>query len=367
MSEQRLTKEDVSRLLEKPGDEVRIDTAQKVCRVYNSETLGEQQRAIAEEVFRLLVRDQSDAVRESIAENLKASDKLPHDVALKLAQDIDDKVALPVLECSQILSDDDLVEIVQTVAPARMQAIAGRASVSQAVSGELVNRGDEAVVVKLMSNEGADIATESFEHAYSRFTGSERFDDAVVARDRIPVSVRSKILSALTDGFLEVLSGSKLVSPSIIADIVVQTHDKLAMELSDRTTESRVGELVSSLYVRDLLTAPILLRALCQGDILFFELSMGTLASVPLKNARSLIYDAGGEGFNAIYRKAGLDPSYRELFRFAFKMCCELSDSGEDFEQAVFRRKLIERLLTEGTEIVEKIGKADLDYLLGKL
>lgn len=367
MSEQLLTKDDVSRLLETPNDEVRIDTAEKVCRVYNSETLSEQQRAIAEEVFRVLVRDQSGAVRESIAEHLKASDKLPHDVALKLANDMDDKVAVPVLECSQILSDDDLIEIVQTVAPGRMQAIAGRPNVSQALSGELVDKGDETVVVRLMGNEGADIGTATFENAYARFTGSELFEDAVVARDRVPVSVRSKILSALTDSFLEVLSGNKSVSPSIISDIVVQTHDKLAMELSDRTTEARVGELVSSLYVRDLLTAPILLRALCQGDILFFELSMGTLASVPLKNARSLIYDAGGEGFNALYQKAGLDHSYRELFRFAFKMCRELIESGEDFEQAVFRRKLIERLLTEGSEIVEQLGKGDLDYLLGKL
>lgn len=367
MSEQVLTKDDVSKLLTQPSDDVRIDTAEKVCRAYNSATLNAQQRAIAEEVFRLLVADQSVTVRESIAEYLKESDQLPKDVAVKLANDIDDKVAMPMLECSHVLDDEDLIDIIQTVSTGRMEAIAVRSNVSEAVSGELVNRGDENVVIKLMGNEGADIAAQSFDNAYARFNGSERFDDAVVARDRIPVAVRSKILAALTGRFMEVLSEERRISSSLLSDIVVQTHDKLVMEMSDKATEALVADLVSSLYVRDMLTQPILLRALCQGDILFFEVAMGTLASVPLKNARSLIYDAGGEGFNALYRKAGLDNEYTELFRLAFKMCRELIDSGEDFDQIVFRRKLIERLLTEGTVTVERIGKGDLEYLLGKL
>lgn len=362
-----LTKDDVARLLETPSDEVRIDTAQKVCHAYTSDSLNDQQRAIAEEVFRLLVADQSEAVRESIAENLKTSDMVPHDVAVRLAKDIDSKVALPMLQCSQVLSDEDLIEIVQTMAPERMAAIAEREHVSEGVADELVERGDENVVVKLMKNEGADIAEASFDRAYSRFTGSENFDHAVVARDRIPVSVRSKILAALTDQFLEVMAGSVDVSPSIISDVVIQTHDKLVMQMSDKTTESSVGELVESLKERGLLTQPILIRALCQGDILFFELAMANLAGVPLSNARSLIYDAGGEGFNAIYRHSGLDGAYLPFFRLAFTMCRELVASGEDYEQGVFRRKLIERLLTEGTEIVEQLDTGDLEYLIGKL
>ena len=367
MPQQLLSKDDVSRLLETPSDDVRIDTAEKVCVAYSSQTLNADQRAIAEEVFRLLVMDQSKAVRESISENLKFSEALPHDVAVKLARDVDDSVALPMLQCSQVLNDDDLIEIVQTMASDRMAVIAGRPHVSEGVVDELLERGDENVAVRLIRNEGADIGETSFENAYARFSGSENFDGAVVARDRIPVSVRSKVLAALTDSFMEVLSGSVDVSPSIISDIVIQSHDKLVMQMSDKTTESQIGELVTSLHERALLTQPILIRALCQGDILFFEIGMATLAGIPIANCRSLIYDAGGEGFKALYQHSGFDASYLPFFQLAFKMCRELVASGEDYEQTVFRRKLIERLLTEGTEVVDQLDKGDLEYLLGKI
>jgi len=69
-----------------------------------------------------------------------------------------DQVALPMLEFSEALSDADLIEIVRTQGSQRLTAIAGRSTVSEAVSDVLVDHGDETAVAVLVGNEGAQLA-----------------------------------------------------------------------------------------------------------------------------------------------------------------------------------------------------------------
>ena len=58
-----------------------------------------------------MIKDAEVRVREALAQNLKENPDLPHDVALSLAQDVD-QVALPILQFSDVLTDDDLIEII---------------------------------------------------------------------------------------------------------------------------------------------------------------------------------------------------------------------------------------------------------------
>ncbi len=51
-------------------------------------------------------------VREALAAHLKNSPDLAHDVAVALARDVD-SVSLPMLKFSEVLTDEDLIEIVR--------------------------------------------------------------------------------------------------------------------------------------------------------------------------------------------------------------------------------------------------------------
>ncbi len=54
---------------------------------------------MAEQIFRIMVKDAEVRVREALAINLKENPNVPHDVAVTLAKDVD-QVALPVLRFS---------------------------------------------------------------------------------------------------------------------------------------------------------------------------------------------------------------------------------------------------------------------------
>ena len=108
-----LTQADVERLLTEPSAETRCEAAAKVAVTYAADELSEQERALAEDILRTLVHDMEVSVRESLAENLKSYNGLAHDIAVDLASDVD-SVSLPVIRFSDVLTDDDLIEIVRT-------------------------------------------------------------------------------------------------------------------------------------------------------------------------------------------------------------------------------------------------------------
>src|ERR1700690_42642 len=83
------------------------------------------ERAVAEQVLRGMLDGAAVKIRQILAATLKDSAFVPHDVALTLAQDVE-SVAIPMLQFSSVLSDDDLIAIVRAGAPGKQLAIAGR-------------------------------------------------------------------------------------------------------------------------------------------------------------------------------------------------------------------------------------------------
>src|SRR3546814_15651310 len=103
--------------------------------------MTEVERTLAEDIFRRLVADAEVLVRQALAANLKTTADLPHDLAVALARDVD-SVSLPVLKYSEVLTDDDLIEIVRIEnAAAQPVPIAPRRSVSTALADALLSPG----------------------------------------------------------------------------------------------------------------------------------------------------------------------------------------------------------------------------------
>ena len=78
-------------------------------------------------------------MRRALSHSLRSATQLPHDVALRLASDVE-AVALPILINSPVLTDADLVALVNGGSAPKQEAIAGRAGVSEQVSDALVTR-----------------------------------------------------------------------------------------------------------------------------------------------------------------------------------------------------------------------------------
>ena len=138
---------DIQRLVRSENADDRAVATHKICRVMERGGLSEGDRRAAQEIIRMLAQDAAELVRRALAVTLRTSELLPHDVALKLAQDVI-TVSVPVLTHSPLFTDEDLADIIRSGGPVRQIAIAKRETLSEVVTLSLADNGvEEAVVI----------------------------------------------------------------------------------------------------------------------------------------------------------------------------------------------------------------------------
>lgn len=144
---------------------------------YVSDRCDDEQVAQYDEVLCQLAELVEVEARAHVAGLLAGLDRAPGTVVLKLAND-DIEVARPLLEFSNVLSDDDLIDIISHQSEEHRVAIAGRAVIHERVGEAIVEHGDTASVVRLVRNNKAEFDRSTLEKLVARATR-----DAEIAAD----------------------------------------------------------------------------------------------------------------------------------------------------------------------------------------
>ena len=359
-----LSQADVARLLDDPSAETRAGTARKIAAQLDKNELTEAQRRLVEDVVRAMTRDAEVRVRKARAESLKENPNVPRDIAIRLAAD-EVEVAAPIIEFSAVLTDGDLVNIVRTKPQGLQLAVARRKTVSQSVADALVESDNENVVAALIGNDGADIGEETFQRVLDQFGESERINGPMVGRRQLPVTVAERLVTLVSDALRDHLVTRHELSADLATDLVLQSRERATVGLiSSAANEFDIGELVNQLHANDRLTPTIVLRALCTGDIFFFEQSLATLAGIPVANARILIHDHGSLGLKSLCDRSGMPPDLYPVAQVAVEVVQELEYDGRPGDRERFRGRMIERVLTH---FETGIDGDNLEYLVAKI
>lgn len=366
MAERKLTAEDVQRLLEEPSGDVRAETAGKLAAQFEDTTLTEAERKLAEDIFRLMVRDAEVRVREALARNLKENALVPHDIAVALARDVD-SVALPMLESSEVLTAADLVDIVRGRDPERQKAVARRKSVQAEVADALIEEGDAEVAATLAGNEGADLTERSLLRMVDRFGDEPSVQHPLVHRHRLPVTVSERLVHRVSEVLKEHILRNHELPPDMAADLVLQSRERATIGLSTESTEDEVEGLVLQMERHGRLTPSIIVRAICMGDLKFFEYAMAVKTGVPVVNTRELIHDSGQLGLKGIFQKAALPMTLFPAVRAAVDVVDETDYDGLDNDRERYQRRVLERVLTQYGDLGVDFESGDLEYLLAKM
>ena len=353
-----LSERDVKRLLEDPSGDSRALTADHVAAEFNEDKLSEGERAVAVEIFRAMVKDVELRVREALTYNLKENKALPHDVALSLANDVD-SVSLPVIQFSDVLTDADLIEIVGGQSQAKQVAVANRPTVSEAVSEALVATENEEVVVTLLKNVGAEMSEGSFQDVLSTLGDKDSVQNAVVERNAVPLTV--------SETLKEELAKRHELPPDLATDLILRSRERTVLSFAGKSERRELEKLVAQLDANGRLTSSIVLRALCMGDINFFETAMAQMTGVPVINARALIHDSGKRGLKALYDRSGMPSEQFLAVRTAIDLVAETEYDGGEDDLKRYSRRMIERILTQYGSMGVEFESGDLEYLLAKV
>lgn len=358
---------DVSRLMADPSPRTRAETTSKIAQKFTTMELGPNEREIAAEIFRLMVRDTELLVRQSLAAHLRSTPHLPHDIALALAQDVD-SVALPVLTYSEVLTDGDLIEIIRGQSSSKQVAIAGRRQVSSSVSDALVESGNAEAVARLVGNAGAEVSDEAFEAVIDQYHDNPTVQDSLAHRPKLPAAIAERLVAAVSQRLHDYLIDRHDLSPELASSLVLQARERSVITLLDYgSSEAELDLLVDQLCRKGRLTPSLLLRALMVGDINLFERSMARLTGLPLKNVRILLHDKGLLGLEPLYLRADLPRAFFPAFHAAVGLAVEMDYDGGEDDRRRYAERMIERMLTRLEEPAKNLGPVDLEYLMAKL
>lgn len=353
-----LSPDDIRRLLEDASTQTRVDITHKISTAYTNEGLQDREFKVAEQIFRLLLRDTEVRVRATLAEQIKECNVVPRDIVLKMARDVE-SVSLPILEFSEVLTESDLVELVHaSKAVTRHIAISRRRVVPQLVSNVLLANNNDQVTATLVNNVGADISEADLAQIIEQHRDNEGMIEALSTRPRLPVATVEKLVTMVSGSLANTLKQKYQLDDEVISAPVAATRESETLDLVRGVEDDEsIGKMVAQMHGSDRLTPSIILSSLCQGNFAFFESSLAYLSNIPVKNARLLIADKGDLGFRALYNKSGLPDTMFPAVKMLLKVVRELAEIGERPGKSRYTNNVVERLLEySDSEPVENLS-----------
>ncbi len=359
----RLTPSDIQALVANPSPEVRADIALKLGHEFSDGVFTAKERAIAEQVLRLMAKDAAARVRTALATSLATAIDLPADVVHTLAHDLD-PISIPFVETTPLLSDHDLVALIRAGSMTKQQAVARRPAVSETVVDALVGTGKVEVMRTLVANDGATLSERAFETILDRHGQDTTITTPMVERQSLPLTVAERLVTMVSEELRSRLITHHKVPRHVAERLAEQSRERATVDLLGQAREvANIAELVQQLRATGRLTPSLLLRAAITGDLRFCEEAFGQLAGLPTHKAWILIHDAGPLGLRAIYDRAKLPEVLYPAFRVAVDVFHETAFDGGPRDMERFQRRMLERVLTQYADIAAD----DLEFLLDRL
>jgi uncharacterized protein (DUF2336 family) len=339
----------------------RIKAAELVGQKFSRAEISDADREVAGEIFKIMVADAEISVREALSASIKDNPNVPHDIAKTLANDVAE-VSLPILEFSEVLTDEDLIEIITHQDSISQKAIARRETVSSDVVETIVdNTADETVVAEVMKNDGADIAENVMSKVLDTYGESEIVNVPISERKNISVSVAERLVALVSEKVKEHLVTHHEMNPDIVTDLFFDARERATNSLTGE--ETKVKALVEDLHNNGRLTESLIFRALCMGDTDFFDAALAKRAGIPASNAFKLINDKGDSGLKSLFKAGNLSLKMLPIVSVALMVIEDMQTSaGEDRQR--FKTRLLERILTE-CEL--EIDDDTLEYFMDKI
>ena len=362
-----LSKEDISALSKSPNLAIKSSTAKKITVYYNGKDLTAKGKKIAEDIFRVMISDVEVKVREVISQSLASCKNLPKDIVKKLIED-KNSVSLSFITFYEDLSKDDLINILDKQSLAKQKAVAQRKNLSEDISDYIATKCNEEVVIVLVSNSSANIKEKTYLSIVQKYPESTGIKKSLVYRNELPVSIVEKIITSLSEDLKERLISNHELPSNIASDIVEQVKEKATLQISeDYSSDEQIEQLVQQLNKNNRLTGTLVVRAVCTGDLKFFEYALALLTRSTLSEVRKVLFNSNADFMiRNLLRKAFIPNNMFPAVFSALKVINDLKFDCTKTNRALFTHKVIERILSLES-VSGELDDSDLKYLISKI
>ena len=280
-----------------PDQEVREALARKVAKLvpfFGEDERKQLQRHVIETVEQL-AKDQATRVRALLAELLGEEEKAPREVIQRLARDTDELVANPVLQFSPLLSESDLIEIIDASCPTgKLTAISRRHGLGAQVADAIVETSNELAITALLENHSAQIREQTLDELVERAAKITAWHAPLVYRPQLPTHTAEKLASFVADHLVRKLQERK--------DLDSESAKRISAELHRRLSARPAKE-------KDSGEDDGLKHALTTGDGALARSRLASLSGFPERVIERVLTSGSARAISALCWKSGLGMS----------------------------------------------------------
>ncbi|MBV9990076.1 MAG: DUF2336 domain-containing protein [Alphaproteobacteria bacterium] len=270
--------------------------------------LNERERALMQDILRMLARDVEMAIRIALAERLADDTTAPHDLILLLADDRIE-VARPVILRSPLLTEADVLKMIAEAGHEHHAAVASRANIGEPVTDALVKLDAEPVLTALVRNVTARISPTGFETLVEKSKLIAGLQDPLARRADLPPELASRMCEWVSDALKQFIVRNYRIEPARLdkaltaAEVVVKSEPQAPQSPPAESAQKLIDKLSASGQLK----AGFLLRVLHQGQIDLFDLAFAKLLGLSLVDARRKLYELGPKPVALACRAVGID------------------------------------------------------------
>ena len=226
---------DLIELAKEPSSSKRRELLRSVTDIFMSDpdTVNPNEMELYDQVMSQLTADMETIVRAEIAQTVAGARNAPLGLLRKLAVD-EIEVAEPILTNSKALTENDLMHVVSTKGQDHMRAVSRRESVPEAVSGVIVQRGDDTTLHTLLSNDGARLSRASSEEVVQRAQANPALHEVVVNRPDLPPDLMNDMYFVVETRLRErIIAENAKLDPSVVEQALSKGRNRVAIAYGD--------------------------------------------------------------------------------------------------------------------------------------
>lgn len=305
-------------LLASDADEtVRTGLAMKISRLAPGLDSHEQDRLrrMTYDALQLLARDQITRVRQIVAETLKDVANAPPEVIHRLARDAELAVAGPILECSPVLTDEDLLEIIES-GPIKgaLSAISRRAEVHAHIADAIAATDDVGAIAALLGNRSAQIREETLDRLIERAPEIEEWHAPLVHRPHLPAGAAVRLARFVADNLVQALKERRDLDPATAAAVAEAVHRRLdesgpgisAHHSRETQAVDKPLEAAKKMFAAGNLEEGLIASALASNDREFVIAALAVRSKLPVDLVRRVVGTRSAKGMVSVAWKAGM-------------------------------------------------------------
>jgi uncharacterized protein (DUF2336 family) len=341
----KLTQEEIMKLLKSGEDHVQKFAALKVTKSYVKREFSPHELEIVEDIFRLLCQRADIFVRIILSESCKNCDNLPHDIALKLAKDVEE-VATPMLEYSKVLSDEDLCEIIDEAVKAKSVAIAKRTSLTTRVMTKLFGTKDKSVNKALAKNKSVHNNPKLYDELLKNLADDKEALAELAANMHVPTAITEKIIQSTSDSIARAVKAKYDISPSpkVGQGKDISNEISTLLMISDGTSDRQIEKLVNYIDYNGKLTPSIIACSICLGKLNFFLYAAAKKSKTDKEVVAKIIKEKGELGVRSILRVIGIADKLIDGLSFILKLTYDKKSSEPNINTNMFCTWLTDKL-----------------------